>query len=184
MYDLDSALKQFTPYDAREAAAIQDIRAFLADTDNAFDRSNRYGHITGSALLISADHARVLLNHHAKLNIWMCFGGHCDGEPDTLAVAARETREESGITAFTQIGDIFDVDVHDIPANMSKGEPAHYHFDVCYLLACTGDETPVISEESHALRWCGYEDARALTDDWRTLRMLAKWADQHLAHPA
>jgi 8-oxo-dGTP pyrophosphatase MutT (NUDIX family) len=181
MYDLDKALKRHAPNDESEAQAIRQIRKFLTQTDNAFDRSNLYGHITGSALLLSRDYNRVLLNHHAKLNIWMCFGGHCDGDSDTRAVAGRETREEAGITAFTQIGDIFDVDVHEIPENISKGEPAHYHFDICYLLACTGDETPVISDESHALRWCDYTRARALTDDWRTLRMLEKWAYKHAA---
>src|SRR5689334_15598351 len=70
------------------------------------------GHITGSALLISADGNQVLMNHHRFLDKWLSFGGHADGERDILAVARREIIEESGVSNIEPlVSAIVDVDV-------------------------------------------------------------------------
>ena len=71
---------------------------------------------------------RVLLAHHRKLGRWLQPGGHSDGDPDTLAVALREAREESGLDVQALDDAIFDLDLHRIPAR--DREPAHLHFDV------------------------------------------------------
>jgi 8-oxo-dGTP pyrophosphatase MutT (NUDIX family) len=56
---------------------------------------------------------------HKKLQKWLQFGGHSDGESDTLATAIREFREESGITLEPTIyPDIFDIDIHHILADL------------------------------------------------------------------
>jgi hypothetical protein len=64
---------------------------------DCFRRDVFPAHFTGSALVVSADGARCLLHHHRKLDRWLQFGGHCDGEEDVLSVAQREAFEESGI---------------------------------------------------------------------------------------
>lgn len=138
------------------------------------------GHMTGSGLLISADGNRVLMNHHKFLDMWICFGGHADGEQDILNVVLREVMEESGIEDIEPvIGSIFDVDVHAIPFNAKKNEPPHKHFDVRYLFRVrnAANENFAESEESRGLRWCGYEEARALASpqDLSMHRLLDKW---------
>ena len=117
-----------------------------------------------------------MLNHHKFLNIWICFGGHADGEEDILSVALRETQEETGIDDIRLLFDgIFDVDIHAIPENPKKGEPAHEHFDICYLLQA-GHDNFVVSPESLDMKWCAYDEAiEVCRNDERMIRMLGKW---------
>ena len=74
---------------------------------------------------------RVLLAHHRELKRWLQPGGHSDGDPDTLPVALREAREESGLDVRALDNAVFDIDVHGIPAR--GGEPAHLYFDVRFV---------------------------------------------------
>lgn len=137
------------------------------------------GHITGSALLIDPTGRKVLMNHHKSLDKWLCFGGHADGEADILAVAIRETMEESGITSLKPVfPDILDLDIHKIPENKAKDEPEHFHYDVRFLLQLedTADLEPVVSAESNELKWCGLHEAVALVGDNMDMkRLLSKW---------
>ena len=136
------------------------------------------GHITGSALLVSEDRKRVLMNHHKKLNKWICFGGHADGEEDILNVAKREVQEESGIDNITApLDDVLDIDIHKIPETLK--EPSHRHFDIRCVFAVADKkyEKFKISDESKELKWCNYREACTLIDsnDVGMLRLLTKW---------
>ena len=146
--------------------------AFIDSYPDCFDRSCRVGHITGSAWILDRTGERVLLTHHRKLGRWLQPGGHCDGDPDTLAVALREAREESGLGVRALDESIFDLDVHTIPAR--GHEPAHHHFDVRFLVRAEDDRFRV-SEESRALAWVSAEGVGALTDRESVLRMARKW---------
>jgi 8-oxo-dGTP pyrophosphatase MutT (NUDIX family) len=168
-----------TSYDASadETAHVARVVELLRAKDDCFYRTCfEPGHITGSALLVSADNTRVLMNHHGSLDKWICFGGHADGDENILNVARRELEEESGILNLEPVlSGIFDVDVHDIPANPKKGEPAHAHFDIRYLFRAAGPATFAASEESHEIRWCSYDAAMALAGDDSMRRLLHKW---------
>ncbi|MCB9988379.1 MAG: NUDIX hydrolase [Rhodospirillales bacterium] len=170
------ALDSYQPENEKEKTDREAIVAFMNDNDDCFHRSCVPGHITGSALLINRTGDKVLLNHHRKLDLWMQFGGHCDGESDVLSVARRECIEESGIENVELVmPDVFDLDVHVIPENTTKGEPEHKHYDIRYLFRVTDDSDFVLSDESHDLRWCTYEEAKSLTTDPSVHRMLDKW---------
>lgn len=133
----------------------------LLKSDRCFYRDHfNPGHITSSAILFNIKGDKILMNHHKSLNKWMNFGGHCDGEEDTLAVAIRETMEESGITAIKPLSATFiDIDIHDIPTHDKKNEPTHKHFDVRYVMQMTHEQDFVISDESLALKWMTIDDA-------------------------
>lgn len=91
--------------------------------------------MTGSAWLLNPDGTKVLLTHHKKLNRWLQFGGHSDGESNTWNVALREVTEESGIQNIQFVSsDIFDVDIHTIPENSKKNEPEHKHYDIRFFI--------------------------------------------------
>lgn len=138
-----------------------------------FERSTAEGHVTGSAWLLAPDHETVLLTHHAKLNAWMQLGGHADGEHDVLKVALTEAREESGIEHIEPVSiEIFDVDIHLIPARKNDGE--HYHFDVRYVLRALHTDH-VVSHESHDLAWVDPCRMHDYTTEDSMLRMAAKW---------
>ena len=155
-----------------ESAVVARFDAFIDLHSDCFHRSCRVGHITGSAWIVDAAGDRVLLVHHRKLGRWLQPGGHCDGDSDTLAVALREAREESGLDVRALDGAIFDIDVHAIPAR--GRDPDHFHFDVRFLVQAEHDRFTV-SEESHALAWVPAAGLGALTDEESVLRMARKW---------
>ncbi len=152
----------------------QRMIALLDSTPDCFLRTSFPGHFTGSALVVSADGTRALLHHHRKLDRWLQFGGHCDGDEDIVRVAQREALEESGIDGLILASPRpFDLDIHAIPAH--SGEPAHEHFDVRYMLIAPDAAAFVRSEESHELRWFTGEETAALDLDAGLRRLIAKW---------
>ncbi|HBY64068.1 MAG TPA: NUDIX hydrolase, partial [Solibacterales bacterium] len=131
------------------------------------------GHITGSAWVLDHGRTHVLLTHHQKLDKWLQLGGHADGDPDTLAVALREAREESGLSEVHPLtAGIFDVDVHLIPAR--KSEPEHFHYDIRHLLLADRRHPLRITSESKDLRWVPIADVARLTREESMLRMVRK----------
>lgn len=172
-------LVNYAPESHEDSSVKDRILNLIKEKEDCYWRSCfEPGHITASAVLTSHDGKRVLMNHHKFLNLWLCFGGHADGDTDTQRVAIRETIEESGIQAVEPIlSDILDLDIHKIPENPSKGEPAHFHHDVRYLLRVCDPayETFSQSEESHALSWFSFEEALSLcASDPSMIRLLQK----------
>lgn len=159
-----------------EVAFKERMLAFVQEHEACFERSLMHGHMTASAWLLSSDEQCALLMHHAKLDKWLQLGGHCDGESDVLAVALKEAQEESGIQNIVPVGgDIFDIDIHLIPAR--KHEPEHYHYDVRFLLKVVGDEQVVQNSESKELRWLSKHDNATLALDRSVLRLWHKWME-------
>lgn len=147
---------------------------FLQQHEDAFERSLSIGHFTASAWLVSNDGTQALLMHHAKLNLWVQLGGHCDGQTDILAVAIKEAQEESGILGIEPMSiEIFDIDIHTIPA--SSKEPEHEHFDVRFILQVVSDEDFVKNSESKELRWVGLDKAELPTQERSVTRIFDKW---------
>ena len=132
------------------------------------------GHLTGSAWIVSPDLTRVLLTHHLKLDKWLQLGGHADGDGDLLAVALREAREESGLSRVRPLSpQIFDVERHLIPAR--KAEPAHYHYDLRFLIEADPAEPLMRAHtESKDLAWVGLERVTALNPEESMARMVRK----------
>jgi len=154
---LDAALRgQLADYARRHpehAALADEFSTLLDDPENPFLRSRLAGHFTGSAWLVSADGARVLLTHHRKLNRWLQLGGHADGERDLARVALTEAEEESGLSGLVleDGARLFDIDKHWIPERPDV--PAHWHYDARYVVRAVGSEAFAVSEESLALAW-------------------------------
>lgn len=171
--DLLTLLNRYQPSTA-EVKAKECILTFIHKHENCFDRSLLAGHITASAWLLNKEDSAALLMHHVKLDKWMQLGGHCDGDPNVYAVAIKEAQEESGINAISLVkSDIFDLDVHAIPAY--KDVPAHYHYDIRFLLQVTSDESYVQNHESHELRWIKKDGSNLPFIEPSVRRMFDKW---------
>jgi 8-oxo-dGTP pyrophosphatase MutT (NUDIX family) len=152
----------------------EQMLALLDSTPECFLRSSFPAHFTGSALVVSANGQKALLHHHRKLDRWLQFGGHCDGDEDVLRVALREAEEESGIRGLiVTSARPFDLDIHEIPAHGS--EPVHFHYDVRYVFIAPEGSTEVLSAESHELRWFSPEEMMALPLDEGSKRLVHKW---------
>jgi len=167
----------YRPWGAAQAAERARILAFIdAHPRDAHRRECLAGHLTAGTILVDAARERVLLHHHAKLDRWLQFGGHADGDGNLRGVAWRETVEESGIVPAQLSEAPIDVDVHVIPARPAKGdrpaEPEHLHLDVRYLAVAPEGATPVCSDESHDLAWFTREQCAALALDDSIARLI------------
>lgn len=169
-------LQAYRPIEADDAACAARFTAFVAARPRCFERSLEVGHVTGSAWIVDAAGARVLLTHHAKLDIWVQPGGHCDGESDVAAVALKEAVEETGLAGLERVdAAIFDLDIHTIPARGAT--PAHEHFDVRFIfrVPAGGSEAFVVTDESHDLAWVRLDELERYTRERSMLRMREKW---------
>lgn len=171
--NIKELLENYTSNFIEENLNKNRMLAFLSSCDNAFDRSNINGHFTASAFVLNKDKTKFLLMHHRKLNQWFQPGGHADGNSDLLKVAIKETLEESGISNILAINeDIYDIDVHLIPANSTQ--VAHYHYDVRFLLQSNND-TLIKNEESNALAWVPLNSYEKYSINNSVIRMIKKY---------
>lgn len=173
---VEHLLQSFDRYQERypqEEPEVAKFKALLTEEPRCFERDCWRGHITGSAWVVNAAGTHALLTHHRKLQMWLQLGGHSDGDPDTTAVALREAREESGLQVKLLSPELFDVDVHLIPAR--KADPEHFHFDVRFALQAVGSEDFVVSEESMDLAWVPMATLTDYTDEPTMLRMRDKF---------
>ena len=174
----DTILNLIDRYSARypdEQETSERLRAFVVANEDCFKRELEIGHVTGSAWILNAKADAALLTHHRKLNIWVQLGGHADGDANIQRVAEREAEEESGLKDLNVVAtDIFDIDIHEIPAR--KSEPAHFHYDCRFLLQAASEDY-VVSDESHDLKWILLADMQSYTTEESVLRMVRKSAD-------
>jgi 8-oxo-dGTP pyrophosphatase MutT (NUDIX family) len=158
------------------------MHRFVSHQERCFERSLAVGHITASCWIVNAlpegerRRGQALLTWHKRLNRWLQMGGHLEPEDRSLLEAAmREAREESGLANVRPLaGAIFDLDVHPIPER--RGEAAHFHYDVRFLLEADPAEPLVVSAESREVAWVPLSGVAALNSDASMRRMVAKTA--------
>lgn len=166
-------LTAYNPTSAEENLARDGIVSFVQENADCFLRTNISGHITGSSWLIDPTGEQVLLTHHKKMGAWLQLGGHADGDPDILAVTLREAHEESGIKGIVAHSpEIFDVDIHLI--ERFNHVPAHYHYDVRFVLRAP-HRNVLVSDESHALAWKSIKTIAQDNTNPSLQRMAKKW---------
>lgn len=149
--DAIDLLTRWSAPDAGQSALRESFLGFLAARPDATQRSCAAGHLTASALVMSADGQSTLLTLHPRVGRWLQLGGHCEQQDLTLAAAAlREATEESGIAGLSVLPDPVHLDVH--PITCSLGVP-NRHFDVRFAVIAPAGAVAVISEESLDLRF-------------------------------
>jgi 8-oxo-dGTP pyrophosphatase MutT (NUDIX family) len=164
-------------YDAdgtAEEADVNRVTRLVLTTADPWDRSIPL-HVTGSALIVHPKSGRVLLRWHLRQQAWLQVGGHGDpGERDPLAVALREAAEETGLPDLRPwpSAEVRHVVVVGVPAG--KGEPAHEHADLRFVLATSTPEAIVAEHEDAPLRWLTIDAAMQATGEANLRETLAR----------
>lgn len=173
--ELLSLLRQHHTRFMDESGYVRRAIAYVEENEDCFYRELWPAHVTGSAWVVSPDRSKVLMMHHKKHDQWFQPGGHADGDADIVRVALREASEETGIEAshvrLLNLN-VFDVDVHDIPA--MNNDPQHYHIDIRFLVEID-DSLPVPgNDESHQVLWVNLHEVARYNNNRSTYRMLEK----------
>lgn len=160
------------------AVVVARMRQLLLVPGDPFSgRHTAPGHFTASAFVLCPERRRVLLIHHRKLGRWLQPGGHIEpADADLVAAARREVIEETGVAVEAASGGIFDVDIHDIPANAK--DAAHQHFDVRYAFIACSDRLEASPEELGA-RWVELSAVALLSDEVSVLRCTERLRSAH-----
>lgn len=161
MEDVLAQLDAHVARDPREATDLAVARAVAAGPDPWSRAAPR--HVTGSAVVVHPPTGRVLLRWHERMAAWLHVGGHVDpSDAGPLAAARREGREETGLDDLAGWPDpdrppLVHVAVVPVPAG--RGEPAHEHVDLRYLLATERPERAVPERPTAPLRWLPVAEA-------------------------
>ena len=168
-FDLIKILEEYLDYYPTENNRQIAFSMFLNTTNSKdlYRRSNFIGHITGSAFILNKASDKILLLKHKSLGKWLQPGGHIDPTDNSILDGCiREIVEETGIKKsnleYLNIYNEnipFDLDSHNIPANTSKNEEAHIHFDIRYCFKYLSEENIVIDKlESDGYKWINLRD--------------------------
>lgn len=177
--DLVKALEHYVPYNEQEEKDRQVMLQLLRTTSDIFERKNQTAHFTASSWLLNREHDKVLMIYHNIYHSWAWTGGHADGETDLLAVAMREAKEETGVTAIKALSELpFSIEILTVDGHVKRGSyvPSHLHLNVTYLLEADEDEVlRVKPDENSGVKWFSLEAALAAsTEAWMVERVYRK----------
>lgn len=130
-----------SPQEAADRALMLELGA--ADPRGILTRESRLGHLTSSGFVVNSTLTKVLMAYHNIYQSWAWTGGHADGDPDLLAVALREAREETGIQVVEPLSPtLASVDILTVEGHQRRGVwvSAHVHLNFTYLLTAPEDQ--------------------------------------------
>ncbi len=168
---LAANLTSLTPRNAFEAAHLNALIEKSNQGETIGSRSTFPVHVTASAIIVDEPQQHLLLLKHKTLGIWVQPGGHVELGENLLVAALREAEEECGLSkrgllSFDEVP--IDFDLHEIPANLKNGEPAHWHFDVRFLMHANSNALEAAADP-HEMAWVNFGDSR-ITQDTSLIR--------------
>ena len=142
-----TALQSWVPPDAGQEVLRADFLQVLREHPDGIARSGPPAHLTASCLVLDESGEHVLLTHHridpTDASLW--------------AAARREATEESGL-AVEPATMIAQLDRHTLQGDFGR---CREHLDVRFAAVLPRRASPVVSAESHAVRWFHGEELPA-----------------------
>lgn len=130
-------------------------------------------HFTATGIVID-EHKRALVIRHKKLGVWLPPGGHVEPNETPDDAVLREIWEETGIAAAIlpngecqAAGDEWAHVLHTPYAVLLEDigqRGTHFHIDLVYLCAASGQSGAANPQESTALRWMTLPEIEALDE--------------------
>ena len=165
-------ISAYQPQTQQEAGDKEMILAYLRQfPHDILTRENKIAHLTSSGFVVNADCTKVLMAHHNLYKVWAWTGGHADGDPDLLAVALREAREETGAVHVRPLSPaIASLDILPVWGHVKRGAwvPSHQHLNVTYLLtADEADPLQIRPEENTRVGWLPADRLLEYTNEWQ-----------------
>ena len=113
---------EYRPWNEQEAMDRDEIIRQIRLFPDIFTRENHNAHITASAWITDPSRTKLLMVYHNIYDSWSWVGGHADGETNLLAVALRETREETGVKTVRPLSeDIFSLEILTVDGHEKRG---------------------------------------------------------------
>jgi len=143
-------------FDSKLRAQFQQLPVLFEQVDLSSKNCFSPGHYTSSIFLLSPDLQSVLLIYHPSFLSWIQPGGHLERADQSLEEACfRELREETGVQDG-HILPILDLDIHSVPDNPKKQQPAHLHYDLRIFVQAS--ELKLSSAREMAAKWIPLKD--------------------------
>lgn len=160
MKNVRERIAAFRPQCEQEARDQAQMLRFLDTNTGWLTRDNAVAHVTASAWVVNPARESVLMAYHNIYQSWSWLGGHADGDSDLLAVAIRETEEETGAKARPVREDVFSLESLCVEGHVKRGAfvSPHIHMNVTFLLEA--DDTSDLRgkpDENRGVMWIPFE---------------------------
>jgi len=174
---LHQILQDYQPWNKHEQNCLNKMRFVLSSPDVLSDQFFSPGHFTASAMLLSPDELSALLIYHPAFQRWIQPGGHLDQVDNSCRdCALRELYEEASVRSVQSIDwlpELLDIDVHQVPENPKKQQPAHEHYDLRYVFRAA-DSVAAANNEIKQVKWVSLHDFETIETDDSVRRSLRK----------
>lgn len=186
-------LKTISKYpfdDAQEPIRL--LKNQITQNQDLRDRKNFEAHLTSKTFIFSEGFELVLLLHHKGVNKWLQAGGHIDLDDETMVGGAnREGEEETSLSNLTyqpidtnNLEIPIDLDIHPIPANSNKSEPAHWHYGFSYVFVTNFGQSlvqiTIDPSESLGYKRISFEEFEQDTEFMRVANKVKKYFKPNL----
>lgn len=172
------AFETYVPVNEQEEVDRKAILDFIHRNHDALERTNLVAHVTSSAIIVNETMDKMLFVYHNIYDSWSWVGGHNDGNPDLLAVAIREAKEETGLEQVEPYSkDLFMIDSIFVQNHIKRQTfvPDHLHLNGTYLLIANDKDTLHIKhDENSGVRWFKIDEILKFVSEPRMIPIYEK----------
>jgi len=171
-------LENYEAYNEQEQNDKKLMFQYINKFDDVLTRKNETCHFTASSWIVNKQRTKVLMIYHNIYKSWAWTGGHCDGDDDTLHVALKEAKEESGLENIKILSDKpVSIEIVSVDGHVKRGKyvSTHVHLNITYLLeADENDKLKIKEDENSGVKWINIDDVSKVISEPKMLPIYSK----------